>query len=331
MKTCLCLMILTLCASALASATSAEDDPVAAAYHQRMSGQAEAARQQLQTLTETQPALAAAWFELARTQFYLMQLDEAQTSVDKALEIEANNPRFHHLAGTTAAYRAVLAAKKPETRDQVGPGMQRWIRELEQTIRLAPQDFAARVELVNAYRQTPTEYGGDPAQADALLQTLETESPVDGATARAATLGDKTDDILALWKQTVATHANDPAAHAGLAQALLAAKDSEAATAEVQRAVELDGSRVRTYLDLARIAGMRGDFADATAAVKSFLEATPAPAAPLRAYGTFLLAAIEKRQQHNDQAEKLLQEARAIDAHVWTTLVPPPALLFDSP
>ena len=331
MKTCICLIILTLCASALASATSAADDPVVTAYQQRMAGHSDEARQHLQTLTAAQPALAAAWFELARTQFYLMQLDEAQKSIDKALEIEANNPRFHHLAGTTSAYRAVLAAKKPETRDQVGPGMQRWIRELEQAIALEPKNFAARVELVNAYRQAPAEFGGDTAKADALLTALDTESPVDGATARAATLGDQTDEALALWKKTVAANANDAAAHAGLAQALLAAKEPEKATAEVQRAVELDGKRIRVYLDLARTAGMRGEFADATAAVKSYLAANPAPAAPLRAYGTFLLAAIEKRQQHHDQAEKLLQEARDIDAHVWTTLVPPPEILFDPP
>lgn len=331
MKTCICLLVLTLCASALASAAAAADEPVVAAYQQRMSGQAEKARQQLQTLTTAQPTLAAAWFELARTQFYLMQLDEAQQAIDKALEMEANNPRFHHLAGTTAAYRAVLAAKKLETRDQVGPGMQRWIHELEQTVTLDPKNYAARIELVNAYRQTPAEFGGDAAKADALLAVLETESPVDGATARAATLGDKSDDIVTLWQKTVAAHTNDAAAHAGLAQALLAAKESEKSKAEAQRAVELDGNRIRVYLDLARTAGMRGEFADATAAVKSFLAATPAPAAPLRAYGTFLLAAIEKRQQHNDQADKLLQEARDIDAHVWTTLVPPPEILFNTP
>jgi len=331
MKTCVCLIILTLCASAVASAMSADEDPVMDAFRERMAGRAKQAQEQLQHLTATQPKLAAAWFELARTQFYLMQLDDAQKSIDMALEINANNPRFHHLAGTTSAYRAVLAAKKPETRDQVGPGMQRWIRELEQTIALEPNNYAARVELINAYRQAPTEFGGDAAKAETMLAALKTESPVDGAVARSAVLGDKSDEVLALWNKIVAAHGDQAAAHVGLAQALLSAKESVKATAEVERAVELDGKHIRVYLDMARMAGMRGEYEPATAAVKKFLAANPAPAAPMRAYGTFLLAAIEKRQQHNEQAEELMQEAREIDAHVWTTLVPPPEVLFENP
>ena len=47
--------------------------------------------------------------------------------------------------------------------------------------------------------------------------------------------------------------------------------------------------------------------------------------------GVFVIMVEANDDAGLDQADKLLQEARDIDAHVWTTLVPPPEILFNTP
>jgi tetratricopeptide (TPR) repeat protein len=303
---------------------------VAAALAKRLEGQAEAASASLKALLSSQPELAKGWYELARTQFYLLQLDAARESIDRALQLEAGNARFHHLAATLAAYQAVLSAKSAATRDQGEPAMRRWIEELEQVLKLQPDNHHATVELVNAYCRVPASAGGDRAKAETLIAQLQTASPVDAAAARALAQEDaKAEETLATW-QTVATQRpQDAGAAAALAQAMLHAGQLQGASEQIQHTLELDPQRTRLLLDLARTAAMRGDHTRATTAVRQYLAAEPTPPAPLRAFATFYLAAIERRQQHADEADKLLQQARAIDAHVWTTFMAPPEILFE--
>jgi Flp pilus assembly protein TadD len=321
-------IVLLCCVALIAPGRALSSDAVDAAFALRMDGQTDQACEQLKTLVAEQPQLGKAWYELARTQFYLMQLDEAQQSIDKAVALEPDNAQFHYLAGTVAGYRAVRTAHQPNSEDAVGRAMQRWLQELEKTVQLQPQRYRACIDLVNAYRQTPANFGGDPAKAEPLIERLESASPVDGAEARALTLdAAQRDELLALWQRTVDAHGEDAAAHAGLALATLRAGDLDKAAQHIDRAVQLDPQRSRLRLDLARTAAMRNDSDRAAAAVQAFLKTDPAPA--LRAFATFYLAAIERRQQHTEQAETLLKQARAIDAHVWTTMVPPPAILFE--
>jgi tetratricopeptide (TPR) repeat protein len=329
--------IVLLCSAALVvPCPTLAADEVDAAFALRLAGQTDQALEQLQKLVAERPQLGKGWYELARAQFYLLQLDDAQQSIDKAIALEPDNARFHYLAGTVAGYRAVLSAHKKghesELGDDVGRLMQRWLQELQKTVELQPENYRACIDLVNAYRQTPAEFGGDPAKAEPLIQRLESASPVDGAEARAMTIdAARQDELLALWQRTVDAHGDSAAAHAGLALAALRAGDLDEAALEIDRAVQLDPQRVRLQLDLARTAAMRGQHERAMAAAQRYLKADPAPPAALRAYATFYLAAIERRQQHADQAETLLQQARTIDPHVWTTLVPPPAVLFEQP
>ncbi|MCU0962561.1 MAG: hypothetical protein MUF48_20895 [Pirellulaceae bacterium] len=305
-------------------------DEVDAAFAQRLAGQAEAAGASLQALLAHRPELARGWYELARTQFYLLQLDAAQQSIDRALQLEPGSARFHHLAATLAAYRAVMAAKRADTRDQLEPAMRRWIEELEQVRTLEPEHHRATVELVNAYWRAPASAGGDRAKAAALIARLQTASPVDAAEARALAQDDvKAEETLAAWQTVANERPQEAGAAAGLAQALLRAGQVPEAAAQIQRALDLDPQRLRLLLDLARTAALRGDPARATAAVQQYLSAQPAPPAPLRAFATFYLAAIERRRQHADEADRLMKEARAIDPHVWTTFMAPPEILFE--
>ncbi|MHB8866427.1 MAG: tetratricopeptide repeat protein [Pirellulaceae bacterium] len=125
------------------------------------------------------------------------------------------------------------------------------------------------------------------------------------------------------------THPENAAAHAGLALALIRTGQFDPAAAEIDRAVQLNGQYSRLHLDLARALGLRGDHERALETVEKFLTTDPAPATAMRAFATFYLAALEKRQRHAERAEALMQQARELDAHVWTTLVPPPEVLFE--
>ncbi len=160
----------------------AQDD-VQQACELRLQGKADAAYQQLKQHVSREAEDAGAWFELARTEFYLMQLDEAQRSVARAIELDADNARFHRLAGVLAAYNAVSKYKSPDTRAQVSALMGESLREFEQAVANDPQLLEARVALVNAYIQTPAEQGGDREKATQQVEQLEKLSAVAGTEA----------------------------------------------------------------------------------------------------------------------------------------------------
>jgi hypothetical protein len=69
----------------------------------------------------------------------------------------------------------------------------------------------------------------------------------------------------------------------------------------------------------------------ARAAAEQYLDRAPGAPAPLRAFARFYVAALEKRHGDPDRADELLAEARRIDPHCWTTMMEPPAVLFESP
>jgi tetratricopeptide (TPR) repeat protein len=313
--------------SACARSLAAED--VASQAHQLLlDGQANASEEQLKERVASKEIDAAAWFELARTEFYLMKLDDAQTSIGHALKRDPENVRYHYLAGQLAVYNAVLKYKSPETRGQFGELTRQWLQELKRTVELDPNFFEAQVALVNAYLQTPPDQGGDRQKAKEVVERLEKLSPIDGARGRSMLVTDVAETV-SLWKKMVDQHPNEATARVELAKAYMRQKESAKAKEQIDAALEIDAKQREVLLDLFRYAAMDNQFGLAREALSRYLSSEPKLPVPLRATATFYLARLAKQENNTEEADKLLAAAKELDPHVWMTLRQPPAFLFD--
>jgi tetratricopeptide (TPR) repeat protein len=304
------------------------EDAAGQAHSLVLDGKADAALELLKKHVVDKADDADAWYELARTEFYLMQLDEAQATIARAIKLDPENARYHHLAGILAGYNAVRKAKSPDTSNQVAELMGQWLRESEQTVKLAPQLPDAQVELINAYIQTPPDQGGDRAKAEQLIEELKKASPVAGTKGRCLLIRDA-DEAITLWKKVVEQHPNDGAARVELAKAYMRKNETENAKEQVEEALKRDASQRSILLDFAQHAAMQNQFKLANDTYQRYLKLDPKPPVPLQATVTFYLAVVARKQQDMDKSEELLAAAKAMDPHVWMYFRPPPHVLFD--
>lgn len=315
-------------AAALSVRPLVAQDTVAQAHQFLLDGKADESLQALQQAVSNNANDAKAWFELARTQFYLMEFDDAQLSIARAIELDPRTARYHYLAGQLAAYNAVLKYKSADTRDQY-PGLTgQWLRELERTVELAPQFAEAHVQLVNAYLQTPAEQGGSRTKATQVAERLKELSPIGSVKSRCMLLDDKA-QIVAAWQQFVEEHPTDAEAHAELARAYMRNDQTEEAKEQVDQALKIDANQGSLLLDYFRHVAFQRQFGPAKETLNRYLQLEPQPPVPLQATATFYLATLSRQQGNEEESEKLLAAARKLDPHVWTTFRQPPHLLFD--
>jgi Flp pilus assembly protein TadD len=179
--------------------------------------------------------------------------------------------------------------------------------------------------------EAPAAQGGDRAAAQAHAEQLEKMDPVYGVEARCMVDDASDRATVKRWQAVVAAHPKRADAHKGLAKALLNADDFEQARAEIDEAIRLDPSNATLLFHLCRSRAQAGKPELARDAAQQYLDRAPAAPAPLRAFASFYIAALEKRHGDAERAEELLAAARRVDPHCWTTVMEPPAVLFESP
>lgn len=316
---------------ATVAAQAAEPLPADRAHQLRMIGQSEKAKHVLEQALTVNDGDDLTWYELSRTEFYHMRFDEAAAAIERAIELEPGAACYHHMAGVTAAYNAVLLAKAPDNQQRVQAEMGKSLRAFRAAVEADPEHHEARLQLINMLIQAPPESGGDREEAERHAAKLKELDPVYGAQAEQMLAQSESDlTRLARWNNVVQAHPKRAEAHVGLAEALIANEKYALAEAKIRRAVQLDAQTGTAYFSLARAHIMQKDHAAARDAVQAYLEDVPGAPRPLRAYATFLLAALERQAGNQEQAEGLLTEAKELDPHCWTTFREPPAVLFEN-
>ncbi len=319
-----CFAAATMNASAMAGVTPAQE-----AFTLRMDGKSDEAKLLLLDSLAEDDSDAAAWFELARTEFYHFEFDAAADAIDKAIELVPDNAHYRYLAGVTAGYNAVLKAKSPETRNQIEPLMGESIAAFQKAVELDPEHHDARIMLINMLLETPEKQGGDKSEAKRQVEKLESLDEIRGLEGRLITNDVSDEKEVSLWKKMVATHHASADAHAGLARAYLKASELEKAEEQINEVIRLDPGRESLLIAYYRECAMNKANERAQKGVLRYLDTDPI--APMRSYATFCLAVLNKKQGNRDKAEALLAEAKQIDPHCWTTFMEPPAVLFDKP
>jgi Flp pilus assembly protein TadD len=302
------------------------------AFKLRMDGHSDEAKVLLETSLARSPDDATAWFELARTEFYQFQFNDAADAIARAIELAPENGRYHYFAGITAGCNAISRAHDGEPPDRINAELGRSLAAFDSAVDVDPDFHEARVQLINMLIQTPPKDGGSRAAARKHVKALESKDAVYGVAGRCTLMNDsKPQKAVELWQEAVASHATRADAHAGLAKSCLRAGDVDLALTHIDEAIRLDPSHHAVLLTLCRHYVSEGDPASAQKAVERYLAADPPPPAPLRAYATFCLAQLQKMQGNREQAEALLAEARQIDPHVWRTYMEPSEVLFGAP
>jgi len=135
----LCVMLVLLCPSAF----SADDMDLSAAI--RLYGQADfqAAREKLSSRIQIYPDDPSVRFWLGKVHFRLRKWDDSIREFEKALQFEPGNANFHLWLGRALGRKAQSMSPL-----LAFPTARRVAREFETAVRLAPENIAAHMDLV---------------------------------------------------------------------------------------------------------------------------------------------------------------------------------------
>jgi hypothetical protein len=212
----------------------------------------------VQATLEKSPQDIDALVALSTIQWSFGQLDASTKTAEKAV-LAANESAVAH-AQLLNVLGAKLASSKIGIIDKLSLA-RRFRKEADRTLQLNPNSLYAHEALARFYWYAPAMFGGDPAKARQLADTLVRLDDVRGYALKAeldSTEADKAKSLVAVqadWKQAVAANPSSYEAHVGLAGCLLAAGNGKLREAEdeAKKAMALDPSRIAAYRVLAAL------------------------------------------------------------------------------
>jgi len=320
-----------LAGAARAAATRPADKRIVArAYALRMAGQAEAARKLLAAYAKIHPNDASAHWELARTLFYLMDIDGAAEQAAAAVRLAPDNPRYLHMQGLACNYGAIRkhATNKPAAaRVLARRAIAAWARALK----LRPDFDDARQRLIGCYARLPADHGGDRAKAEALVKQAEGRDALAGALARCELAPTETEANISRLRKAMKASKPTAPGQAALAGQLARAGKFDEADAAIRRCIRLDPSRADVLLWVGRSYAWKKNHARADALFQRYLALAPPGPGPLRAWTLFARGVVRMRQGDREGAEALRKQAAKLDAGCWRVAAPPPRELLTAP
>ena len=169
----------------------------AQAFELRMAGRVNEAIELLEKAVAADPENGPAQFELARDYFSTTmdsvertegtlkqkqkamkdRLRSAQKAIEKAIKADSDNPRFHYWAGKIGTYSTVYDAHFIWTMPAVPLRSIDAIKSYEKAIKLKPDFYQARDELIGLYDRLPWYCGGNKSKARKHAKKLEQMAP----------------------------------------------------------------------------------------------------------------------------------------------------------
>jgi tetratricopeptide (TPR) repeat protein len=193
--------------------------------------------------------------------------------------------------------------------------------------------------LVEIYGLLPRDMGGDSVKAAAYAEKLKTLNGYFSAKAKAI-LSPEGNDLVKYWDDLLVLNGREPDFLMEAGKACLYAENPEKAEQYFNEAIQADPSKNILILDLARyhiykvmqddqLAG--SELPLAKTYLEKYLNTKPEPIIPLKAYATGWLGQIEMFMGNQAEAEKRIEEAKAMDPYFSRATGIPTLLLFDPP
>lgn len=344
MKKMICLQFVII--GVMTSCTFAGNNPdkeVLKAYELRMSGKVDQAKAALENILAKDSTNAMAHYEMARLKHYMLtggggvKIDDIVTSVNKAVTFDPENVTYAYYKAVATFLNAFMAMQTGQ--GDVKNSVAETCAQFEKVLSLKPDYYEAGLYLVEIYGMLPKDMGGDSAKAAAYAEKLEKMDGYFGAKAKAA-LSPENTDLVKFWKDLLAKDEKNPELLKEAGRACLYAEDLANAENYFDRAIKSDPSQNILMLDLARYHMYKvmenkdlaaAELPLAKSFIGKYLNSTPEPVVPLKAYANGLLMRCEMFLGNQAEAEKLMEEAKALDPYFSRASGVPTILLFDPP
>ena len=170
------------------------------AFELRMAGKVDKAVELLEKAVAEDPGNGPAQFELARDYFCTTtdcvertegtlkqkqkamkkQLTSAQKAIKRAIKANPDNPRYHYWAGRISTYNVVYDAHFVWTMPAVPIHSINAIKNYEKAVKLKPDFYQARHELIGLYDRLPWYCGGNKSKAREHAKKLNQTEPESG-------------------------------------------------------------------------------------------------------------------------------------------------------
>ncbi|MGD0551064.1 MAG: tetratricopeptide repeat protein [Sedimentisphaerales bacterium] len=322
----LCVVVmLGLCVLAGAAKGETKSGNAAAdAYKLRMQGKVDDAKALLEQAIRENPHNAAAHYELARINFYMVthpqqgvdRIAEAQQSIAKAIENDPNNVIYPFFEGHIALFGYYMSPTKENAATLCGA--------FESALKLKPDYRQAILYLVEIYGTLPEDKGGDKSKAEQYAKKLEGMDEIFGAKARWILLPGDTNRV-DYWRKVLKNHQGNTDVLEEMGKAYLGADDVNDAVLCFEKAIKIDPNKSFLFLDLSIYhtwAAMRaGDNSElrqraitaGDAAVTKYLDSNPV--LPMRAYALGVQYKYKSHSGHKEQADEILKKAKELDPY----------------
>ncbi|MCK4913671.1 MAG: tetratricopeptide repeat protein, partial [Planctomycetes bacterium] len=117
-----------------------EENIAMRAFDLRMAGKVDEAKELLEKAAAEKPKDASIQFELARIYFYIssetLDLDLAQKTIEKAVELKPDNARFHYWSGEIAMYNGIIKMRDFWGRLAMPGQMKKAVRHFKRAVEL---------------------------------------------------------------------------------------------------------------------------------------------------------------------------------------------------
>jgi tetratricopeptide (TPR) repeat protein len=314
------------------------------AFELRMSGKVDEAKVQLEQVLAKDSTNAMAHYEMARLNFYLLtggggtSLDDVNVHINKAVFYEPDNviyAYYYAIIGFMNAYMGMEMGQEDKLKDNVIEACKRF----EKVISLKPEYVEPMLYLVEIYGQLPPEMGGDSLKAVYYADKLENADVYFGARAR-LTLSLHGTDQVTFWEDQIALNGRTPELLRQVGIAFLFKDNAEQAEKYFAEAMKADASQNLLMLDLGRYHVMKvmqnkelaaKELPLAKECFEKYLNTKPEPIVPMKAYTLGLMARTAMFSGNQDEGNKLMEEANALDKYFSKASGAPGQLLFEPP
>ncbi len=338
--------ILVLTVFACAFTVNINAQKVNEAYELRMNGQADSAKVILDQLLSADSTNALTWFELCRTTQHLGQknpremnatLEEALRTINQAIKYDPKNAYYLSYKGSIETLMFYVALQTGN--EKAGEYLDKLEQTYKSVFKLDPTYYENKITLVEFFGGLPAEMGGNSEKAEKYAKELEAEDLISGAKAREILMPEDA-DYEKFWKEIVEKVPENANAHQALGRVYMFQEDIDQASECYDIAIKLDQSKNDLYLDLGRYylmtAMQNPALLDSVAPLieeqfNKFLNFTPEPNNPMKAWTYSKLAMIDRRTGKEEVAEKLMKKAEKLDPFHSPAFGKPGKVLYSPP
>ena len=317
------------------------DQEVIKAYQLRIGGKVDEAKQLLEGILSKDSTNAMAYYEMARLKHYLLlgggaKMEEVVVPINKAVSNDPQNVTYAYYKAIVSFLNAFMSMQTGST--EVKKHIEETCVQFKKVLTLKPDYYEASLYLVEIYGLLPKDMGGDSLKAIEYAKELAASNGYYGSKAKAL-LAPKGTDLVKFWIDRL-DHKKDANILTEIGKAYLNDSKPDQAEKYFDEAMKSDPSRSIEILDMARYhiyQVMRNkelankELPIAKGYLEKYIHTVPEPCVPLKAYAIGLMTLTEMFQGNKAEADKLMEEARALDKYFSRATGIPNLLLFDSP